>query len=95
VDDLIAPITTRIEISRPAEVVFAYVTDPGRFAEWQHDVVTTTWSGARRAPSAPASRSPGASARPPFDDALVVRGQATRLAPASYQRLKERLEDGS
>jgi uncharacterized protein YndB with AHSA1/START domain len=27
-----------IEINRPPEEVFAYVTDPTRFAEWQYDV---------------------------------------------------------
>jgi uncharacterized protein YndB with AHSA1/START domain len=29
-----------IEIGRPPDEVFAYVTDPGRFAEWQDDVVS-------------------------------------------------------
>jgi uncharacterized protein YndB with AHSA1/START domain len=35
-----APITSSIDISRPPEEVFAYVTDPTRFAEWQKDVVS-------------------------------------------------------
>lgn len=35
-----APITTSIEIARPAEDVFAYVTDPSRFPEWQQGVVS-------------------------------------------------------
>lgn len=30
-----APITTTIEIGRPAEEVFAYVTDPSTMPEWQ------------------------------------------------------------
>ncbi len=34
-----APITTTIEIDRPAEEVFAYATDPSRFSEWQKGVV--------------------------------------------------------
>jgi uncharacterized protein YndB with AHSA1/START domain len=34
-----SPITTTIEVNRAAEEVFAYVTDPTRFAEWQHGVV--------------------------------------------------------
>ena len=34
-----APIVSHIEITRPPAEVFAYVTDPSRFAEWQHDVV--------------------------------------------------------
>ena len=29
-----------IEISRPPDEVFRYVTDPARFAEWQDDVVS-------------------------------------------------------
>ena len=33
------PIVSSIEIARPPEEVFAYATDPGRFAEWQADVV--------------------------------------------------------
>lgn len=32
-------IVSTIEIARPPDEVFAYVTDPARFAEWQHDVV--------------------------------------------------------
>ena len=32
-----APILSSVEVSRPAEEVFAYVTDPARFAEWQVD----------------------------------------------------------
>jgi len=34
------PIVHDIEISRPPEEVFTYVTDPTRFAEWQDDVVS-------------------------------------------------------
>ncbi|NGN63528.1 SRPBCC family protein [Streptomyces sp. A7024] len=34
------PIVNTIEIDRPPEVVFAYVTDPRRFPEWQRDVVS-------------------------------------------------------
>jgi uncharacterized protein YndB with AHSA1/START domain len=37
---LMAPITTSIEIARPAEEVFAYVTDPSTFPEWQLGVVS-------------------------------------------------------
>ena len=33
------PLISTIEIARPPEEVFAYATDPLRFAEWQHDVV--------------------------------------------------------
>ena len=31
------PIASSFEVSRPAGEVFAYVTDPARFAEWQLD----------------------------------------------------------
>jgi len=34
------PITVSDEIHRPAEEVFACVTDPGRFPEWQKGVVS-------------------------------------------------------
>ena len=33
------PITTAVEVDRPAEDVFAYATDPTRFNEWQQGVV--------------------------------------------------------
>jgi uncharacterized protein YndB with AHSA1/START domain len=33
-----APITTSIEVARPAEEAFAYVIDPTTFPEWQHGV---------------------------------------------------------
>ncbi|HET7173057.1 MAG TPA: SRPBCC family protein [Nocardioidaceae bacterium] len=33
------PITVSTEIDRPAEDVFAYATDPTRFAEWQEHVI--------------------------------------------------------
>jgi uncharacterized protein YndB with AHSA1/START domain len=36
------PITSHIEIARPAEEVFAYATDPSRFSEWQDDVVSVS-----------------------------------------------------
>src|SRR5215203_2485577 len=32
-------IVSTIEIARPPDEVFSYVTDPSRFPEWQHDVV--------------------------------------------------------
>jgi uncharacterized protein YndB with AHSA1/START domain len=33
-----APIVSSIEIARPPEQVFSYVTDPSRLAEWQESV---------------------------------------------------------
>jgi uncharacterized protein YndB with AHSA1/START domain len=35
-----APLVSTIEIARRPEEVFAYVTDPTRFPEWQDDVVS-------------------------------------------------------
>jgi uncharacterized protein YndB with AHSA1/START domain len=35
-----APITSTIEVARPAEEVFAYVTDPSTMPEWQHGCVS-------------------------------------------------------
>lgn len=35
-----APIISTIEIDRPPEEVFAYATDPSRFAEWQIGIVS-------------------------------------------------------
>jgi hypothetical protein len=34
-----APIVAAIDVDRPADDVFAYVTDPSRFGEWQANVV--------------------------------------------------------
>ena len=34
------PIVSSIEIARPPDEVFSYVTDPSRFPEWQNDVVS-------------------------------------------------------
>jgi hypothetical protein len=37
--------STSIEVDRPAAEVFAYVTDPGRFPEWQNGVVNGHMQG--------------------------------------------------
>ena len=42
-----APIVSHIEIARPPDEVYAYVTDPSRFPEWQHDVVRVRIQGGR------------------------------------------------
>jgi len=39
------PIVSDIEIARPPDEVYAYVTDPSRFPEWQHDVVRVRLEG--------------------------------------------------
>jgi uncharacterized protein YndB with AHSA1/START domain len=38
-------ITTSIEVARPPETVFAYVTDPTRFGEWQENVLAGHMDG--------------------------------------------------
>lgn len=40
--------TYTIEIARPPQEVFAFATDPQRFAEWQHDVVGVRMLGESR-----------------------------------------------
>jgi uncharacterized protein YndB with AHSA1/START domain len=42
------PLVSTIEIARPPVEVFAFVTDPLRFAEWQPDVVTVRVLGDAR-----------------------------------------------
>jgi uncharacterized membrane protein len=42
-----APIVHSIDIDRPADEVFAYVTDPARFPEWQLDVVNVSVEGSK------------------------------------------------
>src|SRR5215204_629079 len=39
------PIVHSIEINRPPEEFFSYVTDPARFAEWQYDVESVRLEG--------------------------------------------------
>jgi uncharacterized protein YndB with AHSA1/START domain len=41
----VPPIVSSIEIARPPEEVFSYVTDPSRLAEWQESVVSTRIEG--------------------------------------------------
>ncbi len=40
-----APIVRTVDIDRPPEEVFAYVTDPSRFGEWQESVVRSGVEG--------------------------------------------------
>jgi len=144
-----SPITSHIEIARPAEEVFAYATDPSRFSEWQDDVVsarieagqapgvgsrfTTTRRIGRgeramtqeitesRPPTNWAAHGVDGPVRPSVDLTveplagntrsritfvmdfegqgigkllvpLLVRRQAAKRAPQSYQHLKEQLE---
>jgi uncharacterized protein YndB with AHSA1/START domain len=49
-----APIASSIEIARPPEEVFAYITDPSRLAEWQQSLVSAHSEGG--GPLAPGSK---------------------------------------
>ena len=40
-----APIVSKIEIARPPNEVFSYVTDPSRFDEWQKGIVSGCMEG--------------------------------------------------
>jgi uncharacterized protein YndB with AHSA1/START domain len=42
-----APLVSSIEIARPQEDVFAYVTDPSTFSEWQAGVVGGSMEGGK------------------------------------------------
>jgi uncharacterized protein YndB with AHSA1/START domain len=39
----VAPIVNSVEISRPPQDVFAYVTDPSQLPNWQESVVSVRW----------------------------------------------------
>jgi uncharacterized protein YndB with AHSA1/START domain len=41
------PIVSTFEVARPPDEVFAYVTDPSRFPQWQDDVVRVRMEGGR------------------------------------------------
>jgi uncharacterized protein YndB with AHSA1/START domain len=40
-----APIVSSIDVSRPPQEVFAYVTDPSRMAEWQESLISARAEG--------------------------------------------------
>src|SRR5439155_25110979 len=42
-------IVSNIDIARPPDEVFSYVTDPLRFSEWQDDVVSVRLTGGQPA----------------------------------------------
>src|SRR6202167_2923593 len=48
------PIVTSAEIERPGAEVFAYVTDPARFSEWQQGVVDGHMAGPANGTQSPA-----------------------------------------
>jgi uncharacterized protein YndB with AHSA1/START domain len=41
------PIVSTIDITRPPDEVFSYMTDPRRFVEWQKDIVRVELAGSR------------------------------------------------
>jgi uncharacterized protein YndB with AHSA1/START domain len=41
----VAPIVSEVDVARPPDEVFRYVTDPSRFGEWQSDVVSAHIEG--------------------------------------------------
>jgi len=41
----VAPIVTEVDVARPPDEVFRYVTDPSRFGEWQSGVVSAHIEG--------------------------------------------------
>ena len=42
-----APLVSTIDVARPQDEVFSYVTDPARFAEWQENIVSGHIEGDR------------------------------------------------
>ncbi len=42
-----APIVSSIEVARPVDEVFFYVTDPSRFSEWQEGVLGGSMEGGK------------------------------------------------
>ena len=50
--NLMAPIVSTIDITRPQKEVFCYVTDPTTFPEWQAGVVRGSMEGGESEPAA-------------------------------------------
>ena len=66
------PIVTSAEISRPAEEVFAYATDPSRFPEWQHGVVDGHMDGAAVGAKCVTTRRIGGANRPSTSELIRI-----------------------
>ena len=103
------PIVSSIDIARQPDEVFAYATDPSRFAEWQRDVVRIRIEGDRPIrPNATVTVEPLDGGTPSrvtvaldFEGHGIgrpllpaVRRQTQKAAPVSCQNLKVRLEGG-
>jgi uncharacterized protein YndB with AHSA1/START domain len=86
----VAPIMAEVNVSRPPREVFAYATDPSRFAEWQSGVVSGHIEGdgpTRVGSRCVMTRRVGGAILLP----LVIR-QARKEVPRSCKNLKRRLE---
>jgi uncharacterized protein YndB with AHSA1/START domain len=66
------PIVTSAEISRPAEEVFAYATDPSRFPEWQQGVVDGHMDGAAVGAKCVTTRRIGGANRPSTSELIRI-----------------------
>ncbi len=44
-EETVAPIVATVEVARPPSEVFAYISDPARLPEWQHEVVSGQMQG--------------------------------------------------
>jgi hypothetical protein len=79
-----APIVSSIEISRPQEEVFFYVTDPSTFTEWQAGVLGGSME-AGKSPSVGSkcttTRRIGGTARE-----VIVQGPGIRFVPMANRR---------
>lgn len=47
-DNAMAPLVSAIDIARPPDEVFSYVTDPSRFVTWQENIVSGHMDGEHR-----------------------------------------------
>ena len=66
------PIVTTAEIGRPAAEVFAYATDPARFAEWQKGVVDGHMDGAAVGARCVTTRRIGGASRPSTSELVLL-----------------------
>jgi hypothetical protein len=80
-----APLAHSVEIDRSPEEVFAYVTDPSRFTEWQDAVVSARLEG-----SGPVQQ--GSRVLLTRRVGRRERRQAQKELPESHANLKRRLE---
>jgi hypothetical protein len=77
-----APIVTSIEIDRPQDDVFAYVTDPTRFAEWQAGVE----GGSTEGGTSPSVGSKCTTTRRVGGTARQVTSEITKIDPTACGR---------